>query len=732
MSSIKRIISKWSDKLSSTSFNFNDILIKSLLSFYNELNDLNLVFLNKLVYKYWFACPKNNEICNFNFSIDNKKIKTNISNSISLLEIIDYKYIEFEITLNKIKNSIYTLTINNKIYYLKNIIVKNIKNSNDWSEMISASSVRNYLLSDPLLDFIKEYNINSVDDKPSKTPNNKTKMYSIPNFIKEDMFTKHIMDAGIKFEDELIKILSKKHKIETVADGFQSKKKEKFEETIKLMKLGCPIIYQGVLHNYHNKTFGLPDLLVRSDYINKLMGYSVISNKETHIKSPKLKLNYHYKVIDIKHSTIQLRSDGVHILNSDSIPAYKGQLYIYTVALNAILGININKAFIWGKKYIYTKNNKKHEINNFMNKLGIIDYDTFDMNYVNLTKDAINWMKTLRKTGNKWSLLPVPSRTELYPNMKNEKDGYCRILKKDLSKRIYEITDVWSCGVKRRKIAHENNIFGWNNPLCTSTSMGINNKSKQGIIIDKILDINRQDEEIIRPMKIMHDRENWHININNDIFEFYLDFETLNSNFGSIIKEGVISYNSLQHIFLIGLGYSCHGQWKFKNFIMHNKSDYAECLMFDKFIAYVKYLLKINNKKKAKFYHWSNAEVSAYSNFCQRVSYPNIKFIEFYDLNKIFIEEPITIKNALNFSLKSIAKALYNHNLIKSSWDTSSPCSNGLNAMILANNIYDKNNTDNINNEYCLKNNPIMKEIIYYNEIDCKVMWEIHNLIKKR
>ena len=88
----------------------------------------------------------------------------------------------------------------------------------------------------------------------------------------------------------------------------------------------------------------------------------------------------------------------------------------------------------------------------------------------------------------------------------------------------------------------------------------------------------------------------------------------------------------------------------------------------------------------------------------------------------VFIKEPILLKGALNFSLKTIAKILYNHNLIKSTWNSSSPCSNGLNAMILANKLYDRN--------VIVNEEPVMKEIIYYNEIDCKVMYEIHNLIK--
>ena len=36
----------------------------------------------------------------------------------------------------------------------------------------------------------------------------------------------------------------------------------------------------------------------------------------------------------------------------------------------------------------------------------------------------------MRKNGFKWRLLPMPSVPELYPNMKNEKDGNWRQLKK--------------------------------------------------------------------------------------------------------------------------------------------------------------------------------------------------------------------------------------------------------------------------------------------------------------
>jgi hypothetical protein len=466
----------------------------------------------------------------------------------------------------------------------------------------------------------------------------------------------------------------------------------------------------------------MPDLLVRSDYINKLMGYNVIEKDEAKIPSPKLKTKFHYKVIDIKHSTINLRADCIHILNTESIPAYKGQLYIYMTALNDILGIDIKKAFIWGKKYEYYNKKKKIEICNFLNKLGTIDYNNIDSEFITYTKNAIEWIKILKIDGYKWKLLPEPSCSELYPNMKNEKDGYFKNIKNKFSNDIYEITNIWNCGVKKRQIAHSNNIFNWNNPLCTAEKMGFV-EGKIANIINKILEINRQNIDIIRPNKILYDRSNWD-NKDPDILEFYLDFETLNSNVGSIIKDGNIIYNSNQYIFMIGVGYTKDNNWYFKTFILKNKTQDDENYMFKQFYEYIEEIIITNNKKIPKFYHWSSAEPTSYDKFKVRCNF-NIyddNYI-FYDLYKIFISEPITIKGVLDFSLKSIAKELNHYGFISSKWNISSPCSNGLSAMILANKLYD-NNTENINDNY------LMKDIIYYNEIDCKVLMEIHNFLK--
>ena len=42
------------------------------------------------------------------------------------------------------------------------------------------------------------------------------------------------------------------------------------------MKNGIPIIYQGVLQDRQNKIFGIADILIRSDFINKFIPNSIL------------------------------------------------------------------------------------------------------------------------------------------------------------------------------------------------------------------------------------------------------------------------------------------------------------------------------------------------------------------------------------------------------------------------------------------------------------------------
>lgn len=710
---MNKIINYWFCK-----YIYNNNKIINIANKYSKQNNLDLINLNILdnVFNnpHWFLCNKTEKLYYINLiNHDNNNIIPILSelnyNSYTELLIKNDDIIKTDKIITEIKKTPSREIRNLRLSFLKSY---NINNNMIPNYFVSASSIRNFMLNDPIIDYLKEYNsknINIINKRQYKKIKKQNK--------KQDNFTDFILNAGVNFEEELINILSKDHEIIKVAEYTESRNVNKFKETINLMKKGVPIIYQGVLHNSDNDTFGLPDLIVRSDYINTLLKYQVISNEESKIKSPLLKTDFHYKIIDIKHSTIQLRSNGLHILNNDNTPAYKGQVYIYTRALNKVLGININKAFIWGKKYSYESCNIKYNITNYLNKLAIIDYDNIDSEYIEKTNDGIQWIKSLRSEGSTWTLTPLPSKSELYPNMKNDKDGEYHSIKRKISEDIGEITQVWNCGYKKRILAHSKGVYSWRDPKFNSKLINIGN-TKNGLVIDKILNINRQNKDIIKPDYIKFEREKWY-NCGDDMIEFYLDFETLTSGLDSNIND------DNRYIFMIGIGYIKNNNWVFNSFVMENKSYESEEKMFNNFIHFINQILFNENKTKCKLYHWSYAEVGSYLNYKFRHNLKiNDNYISFYDLNKVFVNEPITINGALDFSLKTIAKALKEHKLIESFWDTDSKCSNGLNAMIMANNLY-LLKKDNIINDN------VMKEIIHYNEIDCKVLWEIHKLIKQ-
>ena len=149
--------------------------------------------------------------------------------------------------------------------------------------------------------------------------------------------------------------------------------------------------------------------------------------------------------------------------------------------------------------------------------------------------------------------------------------------------------------------------------------------------------------------------------------------------------------------------------------------------MINDFWNYVKNVKKSEKKEECHFVHWYNAEPISYRKLQKRVSsigtkVPDKKFLDLYTL---FRKEPITVNGSLNFSLKSVAKAMNNHKLIKTNWNSRNPCSNGLNAMLLAHKAY-KESKKPLDD-----NNVIMNNIIHYNQVDCKVLWEILTYLRE-
>jgi hypothetical protein len=171
---------------------------------------------------------------------------------------------------------------------------------------------------------------------------------------------------------------------------------------------------------------------------------------------------------------------------------------------------------------------------------------------------------------------------------------------------------------------------------------------------------------------------------------------------------------------MIGICYDYYDKFVEKCFIMKENSKKGEIEMFDEFYKHVEELEEEFNCQ-ARYYHWYDAEPIFYSKFLYRT-----KDLDFVDLEKLFRNEPICVKGALNFKLKSVAKAMYSHGMISTSWDSNSECEDGRLAMVLANNLYNE-----YSNFQDIMSTKVMKDIKRYNLVDVKVLYEILDYLRK-
>ena len=661
---------------------------------------------------------------------------------------------------------------------------QNIKdnNKNEIDKWVSATSVKNYLLNDPLIDWLKIY---YKKNKYNLSSELSIKRHELLSFDNED--NKNILfDFGNKFEEKVyeeLKVLSltkcdeykgnEKYLQILENDIHISKYKDinflklKYNDTKNAIKKGIPIITQAVLINENNYTYGIADILIRSDFINKFFTEK-LSDDDLDVSAPKLNFNAHYRVIDIKWTTIKLCANGINLRNEGLIPAYKGQLAIYNAALGNIQGYIPNEAYILSKSWMIDSKNLPLKGYSCFDKLFTIDYLNFDNDYINKTILAIKWVQEVKTFGQNWNFDGnIITKKELYPNMCNKYSSDWDFIKKKISEKYGELTNIWYVNVKNRNIAHENNIYNIYDNNCCASLLGFNDGVRKDII-DSIISIN-QSNEVIFPKEITNDKT---LKIISETkFDYYFDFETINGVLNENVDD-IDIYNSKSDsdcIFMIGLGfkydenidsnqiineinnkeYKCeiklkkNKNWEYVCFYINFVSNKEEENLVHCFLKFLKLRYSIlsnyyNEFENNRLFHWTGAEITNLRSFKSKTITNSdgeilnynlnslfewlIKYSDFNDLYKLFLDNQIVINGCFNFKLKTIANGLYKKKLINTCWPNTD-VKDGLSAMISAINCY--KNSKNI------KNNKNFKNIIDYNEIDCKSMLEIKEFLNE-
>ena len=556
---------------------------------------------------------------------------------------------------------------------------------NTW---ISASRTRNFILDDPLIDFLKY--------KRTNTSSNKRKQSFDETPSTNDTFMDRIFKKGNDFETEIIdkiKLNFSEYFIQ-IGESYEAKSYDNYLKTIKAVQDKIPIIYQPVLWNFKNKTFGCADLIIRSDFAHNI--FPSYDNSNEIIK---------YEVYDIKWSNIKLRADTDEILNESNAKAYKSQILIYTDALNEIQTVKATTGYVIGKSYQRERTvNKITKIYNYKDpfeKIGIIDYLN-DKEIVDKTKEAIEWLKEIQ-TNKKLNIDP-PNDQRLYPNMKNNDTEFAGI-KRELAKKNKEITLLYCVGPQHRKLALDNKITQYDDPRLTSTILGFNSSTKRSKTIDGIIEINRLNLD----KKISFNNLSNFGYFKTSNIKCYVDIETINNTVYDVDK-----FSKNTYIFMIGLGVVINDVWSFFVFTVKEMSLLEEYRILQEFETVLNNIVSNEIFTHVPVFHWSQFEqinLKPYVNLNSK--------IQFYDMCKWFIDDEIYIQGALDYKLKNVIAALNKNELLDIRWP-SSGILNGLDAMNEAYKYYKTNKKDNV----------VIKEIEKYNEIDCNVMWSVHEMFK--
>ncbi len=597
---------------------------------------------------------------------------------------------------------------------------------------VSGTTIANYLNGEPLLDWLNLYynkygfnnkrltrsqTIGKLINNNNLNNRNTSKVINISN--KSD---NPLLNNGLLFEKTIYDKLEEKF-----PNHFQLITSDQidfdldYKETLDAIENKVPIIAQAVLVDNETKMRGIADLLVRSDFINKIFKRKVI-DKSDYKKNNK----FYYVVVDIKWTSMTLCADGETIRNEGRFKSYKGQLLIYNYILGKIQNYTPNCAYIMAKNWKIDKKNNPQEGFSCFDLLGKIDYVSKDNQFIKQTYDAIEWIWDVRENGLSYTPLD-PEIKEMCVNASNQNDNNWGKVKKEIVNYTKDITAIWQLTPKHRNIAFDKNIRRWDDKKCNTKNLEIKD-GKKAMIIDKILEINRQSQLKIMPNtcdEIKDNRFKWKTKYPTD---FFVDFETISEQLGHLESVDITdSRMKTQIIFMIGVGYEFNEQFHYRVFKINNFTLDEEKRILREFKDFIDSLseeLDPSEYYYSRLFHWSNAEKSMLENAFQR--HPSLvkqwnNHLEWIDLCDIFTSEPIVVKGALCFKLKEIANALFSHGLITTYWD--SDVTDGLSAMTSAIEYYNKFHKTE-------EDEKKMNDIIKYNKIDCRALWDILNCIR--
>lgn len=593
-----------------------------------------------------------------------------------------------------------------------------------------------------------------------------------------DAYTEFIIESGNQFETAVVNYMRNNLSSTTfrnisTSGGLDARLESKVAETCQAMDDGIHIITQGVLWQPDERFYGSPDILVRSDKLVEILQELNDSSWTPQSfggnlseAAPNLTMedgeSYHYRVIDVKSSTLYLAANGHNMTSKHS--GHSIQLAMYNSALEKIQGLDIPEGYILGRCAKWSGANAGRTDQAF-GKLGIANLQSGNNSLIKArsARDFNTRMRTQSwdALGNLiLSPLPSPSDRLLYPNMKNDKSFPWKAARNYVAEQLNELTVAPSLGVESRNKLIDGldkdgspitPVAGWRAPslpglILTDKIKGIGPKTKD--YISTVVTVNQSSSATTNPTPSTQIS-----NIPSANVEFFVDFETVNNQgdkFQTPSQGGVFPRVGGQAlIYMIGCGHEDPqtGDWVFQEFVTTLLTIEEEERIILEWLDYMDTTATAIASAKGcavgtpNVYHWTGAEKTNMTQASARrierdatkSAYPSI---DWNDLNAFVVSSLFAVKGSWRHSLKPFINAMNSHfgNYDPSTGDgidrwPSGSTVDGQGAMVAA---WEADDWARISsNPTDMNQAPLMPDAVAYNEADCKVMWQLLKHIRK-
>lgn len=578
---------------------------------------------------------------------------------------------------------------------------------------MAAGETRNWCRNDLLLDWLDEYpHVHGLprDDQ-------------LPGYDQTFDLGRFLMQQGRAFERTVIADLATRWEVVRIAKRpDEARSLDAALATWEALRSGVPIIAAAPLRDPQLRLYGVVDLLVRSDVLAEICPDAFAGDP---IELPVIGLSHgrHYRVVDVKFQTVELLKTGDLTTAAGELDTL-AQAWIYNEALGRLQGYTPPAAYVAGRAWRQGEDRGDR----CWERLARVRHDVFirgrSADLRDIVQQAAAWIRRVRTEGAEWRALPVPSVPELWPNMKSSSDAPWHEAKRRIAEELADLTLLPRVGVADRARAHALGITRWDDPRLSATALGLT--GREGPILDAVLAVNRDGGDPVRPARVQSGG-GWRAAPPVEVFVDFEFLQDLADDFSAFPRKGGQAV-----IFQIGCGTYRDSAWRFRQFTVDDLTLDAEARMIDDWLAYLNGLCAdvACALGDARLVHWSPAEQSnferAYDNARGRHPDRDWPVLPWYDLLRDIVQaEPVVVRGAFSFSLKPIARAMRALGLIATDWGEG--LADGAGAMAGAWNAA----VDARKRGVMLGDTDTMREIGRYNEVDCRVMAEILDYLRR-